>query len=629
MSSHRVPQYVFYCLLMGCLVIAGCSAGTKTHQAEYENFLPEQESQERASVDRFKIIEEAEKHYEAGCQYYDEQRWTLARQEFDAALETLLEADVDAETHYMLSQTYDRLFYKIHTLELKHRYLQDLANDSLPEIATSTEELEASLSYMRPEFFEEEQEPEQEEETTSPIFFDYAAEEVLGNIVIDESDTEVMKYVKEISRDRSQYRKGLERSVQYLPMIAEIFKSQQIPIELAFIPLLESNFRIDAVSPAGAVGLWQFVSGTAKCYGLKIDKWVDERRDPEKSTRAAAAYLKDLYDMLGDWDLALAGYYMGEYKVHQAIGKHRTRDISALAATRTFGQGAKHYVSRMKAIMYIARNHQEFGVSFAHVSPVRYETVHVKKGLSLQTLAQELGTTYKELCQLNPELKQGKTPPGSGTYTLKVPEGIGSIVLAKVTSMEPEPEKPAPKPASAKAKKQETIYVVKRGDNLSKIAKKYGLDANLLKEVNNIRNVKGLQVGQKLKIPASGTKQTYASLQGAEMITHTIQRGETLSVIAKRYKIDIATLKSLNKVKNEKKLQIGQTLKVPLSATSVLAKNQDDASQSTKMLTYRVKRGDSLSKIASTFGVSVDQLRQWNNFQGTLIYPGSRIKVWY
>ncbi len=100
-------------------------------------------------------------------------------------------------------------------------------------------------------------------------------------------------------------------------------------------------------------------------------------------------------------------------------------------------------------------------------------------------------------------------------------------------------------------------------------------------------------------------------------------------MIAKRYKTDIATLKSLNKIKNEKKLQIGQTLKVPLPATSVLAKNQDDASQNTKMLTYRVKRGDSLSKIASTFGVSVDQLRQWNNFQGTLIYPGSRIKVWY
>ncbi|GAK55143.1 lytic transglycosylase catalytic [Candidatus Vecturithrix granuli] len=628
MNSHGVLKYFFYNLLMGCLVITGCGTGTKTYQSEYENSIPEQESQENLSLDISNIIAEAEKHYEAGCQYYDEQRWTLARQEFDTALDTLLNADVDAETHYMLTQTYDRLFYKIHTLELKQRYLQDIPYEGMPEIAASTEELEASLSYMCPKFFEEEQ-VQQQESPENTNFFDYTAEEVLGDIVIDESDAEVMKYVKEFSRDRSQYRKGLERAVQYLPMIAEIFKSYQIPIELAFIPLLESNFRIDAVSPAGAVGLWQFVSGTAQLYGLKIDKWVDERRDPEKSTQAAAAYLKALYDMLGDWDLALAGYYMGEYKVHQAIGKHRTRDISALAATRAFGQGAKHYVSRMKAIMYLARNHQKFGVSFVHISPVRYETVHVKKGLSLKTLAQELGTTYKELCQLNPALKQGKTPPGSGTYALKVPQGIGSIVLAKVTSLEAEPEQPQPKPQSTKAADDDIFYVVKRGDNLSKIAKQYGVDANLLKEINNIRNVKNLRVGQKLRIPASGKEKTYASLRSAETITHTIQRGETLSMIAKRYQMDIAALKSLNKIKNERSLQIGQTLKVPLPSTSVLAKNQEDTSQNTKMLTYRVKRGDSLSKIASTFGVSVDQLQKWNNFQGTLIYPGSRIKVWY
>lgn len=134
-----------------------------------------------------------------------------------------------------------------------------------------------------------------------------------------------------------------------------------------------------------------------------------------------------------------------------------------------------------------------------------------------------------------------------------------------------------------------------------------------------------MQVGQKLILPVAG--KSYTALQGAEVITHTIQRGETLSTIAKRYKVDIAVLRSYNKIKNERRLQIGQTLKVPLPATSVLAKNQD--SENAKMFTYRVKRGDSLSKIASTFGVSVGQLQKWNNFQGTLIYPGSRIKVWY
>ena len=558
----------------------------------------------------------------------DEQRWILAHQEFDTALETLLDADVDAETHYMLSQTYDRLFYKIHKLELAQQSLRGLPENEIPQIAESTEELEASLAYTHPEFFEEEEQVQEQPERLS--IFEYDPAEVLGEILIDDSDEEIMKYVKEFSRERSQYRKGLERAVYYLPMILEIFEAQQIPPELAFIPLIESNFRVDAVSPAGAVGLWQFVSGTARCYGLKIDKWVDERRDPEKSTRAAAAYLTALYGMLGDWDLALAGYYMGEYKVHQAIGKHRTRDISALAATRAFGNGAKQYVSRIKAAMFLARNHQDYGISFAHLSTMRYETVQVKKGVSLKTLAQQLGITYRELSQLNPELKQGKTPPGSGSYALKVPQGIGSIVIAHLEAdLASESSQTSQEQTASTRKAQSTddnqIYTVRRGDNLSKIARKYGVDAKVLQKINHIRDVRSLQVGQKLILPAAG--KTYAGLQGAEVITHTIQRGETLSIIAKRYGVDIAALKSYNKIKNERKLQIGQTLNVPLPPTSILAQNQD--SKDAKMFTYRVKRGDSLSKIASTFGVSVGQLQKWNNFQGTLIYPGSRLKVWY
>ena len=155
---------------------------------------------------------------------------------------------------------------------------------------------------------------------------------------------------------------------------------------------------------------------------------------------------------------------------------------------------------------------------------------------------------------------------------------------------------------------------------MAKIGKQYGVDANTLQSFNNIRNARALQIGQKIKIPISGTGSQYSS----EVITHVIQRGETLDRIAKRYHVSTTMLKTYNNITNVRALQIGQALKIPLSKTSVLA-----STQAKRLLTYQVKRGDSLSKIASTFGVSVNQLKEWNNFTGNLIYPGNRIKVWY
>ncbi len=622
-----VWKYVLYSFLVGNFLMTACSTNKNSSQIALENIAPKEDivQETESSAEMLTIIQKAETYYEQGCEYYNRHQRTLAQQEFDLALETLLDADIDAETHYKLGKTYDRLFYKIHKLQLEQNYLREIpAGDVSTEYPQSTEQLEASLLDAQPELALSEP-----HETSYPEYFQNS-EDTLGKISIDESDAQIMRYVKGFSRQVSQYRKGLERGSQYLPMMARVFKAHKLPTELIFIPMIESNFRVDAVSHAGAVGLWQFVRSTAKNYKLTVDKWVDERRDPEKSTEAAARYLNDLYQMLGDWDLALAGYYMGEYRVHKAIGRHRTRDISTLAQTRTFGQGAKNYVSRFKAAILLAKHAGEYGIILDHTSPLNYDIVQVKKGVRLKELAKEFGTSYKELRKLNPELKQSKTPPGRGTYTLKVPQGIGSIVIAN-NSVEQQGEShqtTSPQPKSPSSLGDMLVYRVKRGDSLSKIAKRFGVSVNTLKKVNTIRSAKSLQIGQKLAIPTS--RNSYAALQETEVLTHKIQQGETLDRIAKRYKVDVAALKTYNKIKNAKKLQIGQRLDIPLSKSYMLAKNQRGGSSNGKMFTYRIKRGDSLSKIASTFGVSVRQLQQWNNFgQGTLIYPGSRIKVRY
>jgi membrane-bound lytic murein transglycosylase D len=555
------------------------------------------------------LVHEADAHYERGCEYYQAGDWDRAERAFDRALETLLEADVDAEMHYKLGKAYNSLFYKIHKFALQQSYLNQA------ELADGDDEIEVDVEELT---FAEDLviDGEDEEIDDYPI-------DTLGTFRIDPSDPDIQKYLQQFSHARSQYRIGIERGARYLPMIREIFAQYKLPQELMYVPLIESNFRVDAVSPAGAVGLWQFISSTGKNYGLKNDKWVDERRDPEKSTAAAARYLTDLYDMLGDWDLALSGYYMGEYKVHKAIGQHRTRDIAALAQTKAFGAGAKQYVNRIKAAALIAMNSEDYDIHLDDITPLRYDTIDVARGKRLSDIAKELGISATQLKDLNPELKTTTTPSGSGRYTLKIPSDAGLIMLAEQRGLLTE-QSAAPVTTAAAPTAAQTEYVVhrvKRGETLAKISRQYGVNVKTLQSFNQIRDARALQIGQAIRVPSAGIA---APAQVAQVITHVVEKGENLAQIAKRYNVNAATLQTYNNIRDVRRLQIGQELHVPLSGSSVLAKTQEK-----RLVTYQVKRGDSLSKIASTFGVSVSQLQEWNNVKGSLIHPGSRIKVWY
>ena len=609
-----IVKYTVYSMIVGSIVLTGCASQNSKDPQLKEISQPKagestKESEKAEPVDIDKIIQTAEAYYDKGYTYYKERNWTLAEQEFDNALRTLLDADVDAEMHYKLGKAYNKLFYNINKLTLAQNFFQNLpSEDQTPE--NKAPEISPSQPSPEPEKNASEQETK-------------ATDKTVGEILIDEADPDIRKYVQQISTERSQYREGLERAAQYLPMMRQIFQANNLPTDLVYLPLIESNFKLDAVSPAGAAGLWQFVQATARIYGLKVDKWVDERRDPEKSTAAAAKYLKELYAMLGAWELVLAGYYMGEYRVHNAIGQHRTRDIAALATTKSFGGTAKHYVSRFKAAILMARTAEQYGLDLDAIPPLQYDTVQVKNGERLKDIAKRFGVPYAQLQELNPELKTATTPPRKGKYTLKVPFGMGSVLVAENTLQienEDSPSAEAKKSGSTSDKYLE--YRIKRGETLSKIAEQYGVTVERLMDCNNLSEAKSLHVGQKIKIPTSDG--THASREGLEVIGHVIQKGETLEILAKHYQVEIATLKTYNHIKDVKTLQIGQTVKIPLSRTSVLAKTQER-----KMLTYRVKRGDSLSKIASTFGVSINQLKEWNNFEGSLLHPGGRIKVWY
>ncbi|MEW6387771.1 MAG: lytic transglycosylase domain-containing protein [Thermodesulfobacteriota bacterium] len=213
----------------------------------------------------------------------------------------------------------------------------------------------------------------------------------------------------------------LSRSGRYLPMIRRVFREQGLPQDLVYLALVESGFSPRARSHAGAVGLWQFIEGTGRRYGLKVDQWVDERRDPEKATRAAAHYLKDLHRQFGCWYLAAAGYNAGEKRVQGVVDRYATRDFWVMAQKKLLPQETCNYVPQLIAASLIAKNPRKYGFTqISYLRPWSYEPVKVAQGTDLRRFAESLGISCKDLMELNPELNQAQAPGDRQEYPLKI-----------------------------------------------------------------------------------------------------------------------------------------------------------------------------------------------------------------
>jgi hypothetical protein len=221
---------------------------------------------------------------------------------------------------------------------------------------------------------------------------------------------------------RVTFQRWLDRSERYLPLMREIFREKNLPEELAYLAMIESGFDPYAVSPAQAVGPWQFMPATGRSYGLRIDQWVDERKDPVKSTRAAAQHLTDLYNLFDSWPLALAAYNAGAGKVQRALLRAPSGEFSDLNLSRYIRKETKQYVPRYMAAAIIARDPEAYGFSVANDGPFTYDEVTVENSTDLRLIGRWLGCTQEEIRELNPELEQGATPPGS-PYVLRLPKG--------------------------------------------------------------------------------------------------------------------------------------------------------------------------------------------------------------
>ncbi|MCX5717735.1 MAG: transglycosylase SLT domain-containing protein [Nitrospirae bacterium] len=291
-------------------------------------------------------------------------------------------------------------------------------------------------------------------------------------------------------RIRERFAMWLSRSGKYLELMKEILKNKNVPEDIVFLSLIESGFNPYAYSVARAAGPWQFISATAKRYGLVIDWWRDERRDPAKSTAAAADYLSDLYEMFGSWNLAMAAYNAGEGRILKALKRSKSDDYWSLLNTRHIKSETKNYVPRFIAASTIAANPEEFGFrNIEYHQPLNYDEVMVNGPIDLEVAAKCADSKIETIKELNPELRRWCTPPGMPVYMLRIPSGTKEIFQKNLAEI-PENER-----FSVAA------YTVKKGDTIEKIAKKSGLSVKAVLALNSMERVKPLQPGTGITLP--------------------------------------------------------------------------------------------------------------------------------
>lgn len=355
-----------------------------------------------------------------------------------------------------------------------------------------------------------------------PVLSDVVAADLANTqydilIVLNEAVLKSLNYW--LGKGRRYFSDGLVRSGRYRPMIAEAFKTESIPLDVMYLAQVESLFKTEAVSRARARGIWQFGRGTAIRYGLKVNRYIDERSDPEKSTRAAARYLSDLYAMFKNWNLVLAAYNWGEGKVQRLIDRSGRNDFwDLLELKRNFPKETKNHVPLIMASIILARNPEKYGLPTELDQPLVFDRVSISKPTDLKAAARLMGLTTAQLKALNPALRGLTTPPGYPDFELKVPAGTPQEIIGKLAAL------PA---AKVRAQPDYTArYRVRPGDTLTGIASKLGVTVAALQSANRVQP-SSLKAGMWLTVPpvrrasaasrsgGSGAKKSGTSARGA------------------------------------------------------------------------------------------------------------------
>jgi membrane-bound lytic murein transglycosylase D len=429
-----------------------------------------------------------------------------------------------------------------------------------------------------------------------------------------------VQYYLEFFQSRGRERMGiwLTRMPRYEAMIRERLQEQGLPGDLVYLALIESGFSNSATSRARAVGMWQFMKGTAKGYGLRVDSWVDERRDPYKATRAAARHLKDLNNRFGSLYLAAAAYNAGAGKVSRGLGRLPDEDEAdsanadamffRLYDTKFLRRETKDYVPKLIAAALIAKEPARYGFELVPGEPAVYDSVVVPTMTGLDVIARLADTTVAAIRELNPQYLRLATPPGVSSV-VRVPAGRGPATVAAYAEL----------PASRRVTFVE--HTVARGETLSGIAKRYHVSSSLLAQANPRLHARRLRPGQRVIVPTGGAISGAVARRMADPAEpaasspsgfHRVRRGETLSGLAAEYGVTVHQLRAWNRLGSREGLRAGKRIRVAAASSRV----------------HHVRRGETLTGLARRYGVSVRALRAANGLSsGDALRTGATLKI--
>ena len=443
-------------------------------------------------------------------------------------------------------------------------------------------------------------------------------------VVINEDVIRWMKYFT--GSGRKYYARWLERSTRYRPMMYEKLEAAGLPRDLVYLSMIESGYATHAYSRAAAVGLWQFITPTAQEWGMRVDWWVDDRRDPEMATDAAIRFLGYLNKKFGSWHLAWAAYNGGPGRVDRAVKTHGTKDFWRLVEKDAFPSETDNYVPKLIAAAIIGHHPDWYGFhDLQYQDRLEYDTVEVGPSVGVDVMARCAGISVEDFQALNPHLRRFALPPDGKTHTIRVPPKKGGSFLAALAQVPP---------AERISFRQ---HKVQKGETLSTVARKYGVSAADLQRVNKVQDPNKIYVGMVLVIPGAGgagpavapapeappkalastaggsSKPAAAKAPTTKKVSHTVSKGESLSGIAAKYGVSSQDVMRWNGISNANKILVGQKLAIYEKASN--------------WTVYTVRKGDTLSEIAAKHGCSVTDLKGWNGMSSSQIYSGQQLKI--